>query len=416
MSKLKQGAALAKSAARILAALPTGAKNDALRQIAAALDESRGEILTANEKDVAAAKENGMSAAMLDRLTLTNPRIDDMGAAIEKLISLDDPVGTYLSKKTMPSGLTIGQVRVPLGVVGMIYESRPNVTVDAATLCLKSGNGAVLRSGKEAFLTSSALVAIMRRALENTSIPPDAIYLVEDTSRETATEMMSLRESIDVLIPRGGAGLIRSVVENAKVPVIETGVGVCHIYVTADANLQMAADILENAKCQRPSVCNAAECLLVDAAVAPQFLQLVLPRLQKHNVQLRADDTALAILGNAAIPATEDDWGHEFLDYTLAIRVVDGADSAMEHIARYGSGHSECIVTESYQKAQIFLQKVDAAAVYVNASTRFTDGGMFGLGAEIGISTQKMHARGPMGLEVLTSTKFVVYGNGQIRE
>jgi len=416
MSKLKQGAALAKSAARILAALPTGAKNDALRQIAAALDESRGEILTANEKDVAAAKENGMSAAMLDRLTLTNPRIDDMGAAIEKLISLDDPVGTYLSKKTMPSGLTIGQVRVPLGVVGMIYESRPNVTVDAATLCLKSGNGAVLRSGKEAFLTSSALVAIMRRALENTSIPPDAIYLVEDTSRETATEMMSLRESIDVLIPRGGAGLIRSVVGNAKVPVIETGVGVCHIYVTADANLQMAADILENAKCQRPSVCNAAECLLVDAAVAPQFLQLVLPRLQKHNVQLRADDTALAILGNAAIPATEDDWGHEFLDYTLAIRVVDGADSAMEHIARYGSGHSECIVTESYQKAQIFLQKVDAAAVYVNASTRFTDGGMFGLGAEIGISTQKMHARGPMGLEVLTSTKFVVYGNGQIRE
>ena len=412
---VKDQAILAKSAAASVAQADTTEKNEALNKIAQALDENRAAILEANAKDVAQAKESGMAKAMLDRLSLTDERINSMIAGVKDVIALEDPVGEFLDMKMRPNGLLIGRKRVPLGVVAIIYESRPNVTVDAAVLCLKAGNAVILRGGKEAIHTNRALAETMRHALGQSALPKDAVHLVQDTSRESAGILMGLRGLIDVLIPRGGGGLIRSVVEQAKVPVIETGEGNCHIYIDADADLEMGAAIVQNAKCSRPSVCNAAETLLVDRKIAAEFLPLAKALLDPHHVELRGDEETCRILGGDVIPATEADYETEFLDYILAVKVVDGPEEAVAHIARYSTSHSECIVTENYTTAKMFLDRVDAAAVYVNASTRFTDGGVFGLGAEIGISTQKMHARGPMGLAALTSTKFVIQGTGQVR-
>lgn len=414
MTELQKQGALAKRAAGRLAIAGTKDKNDALSAIAGALDEGREKILEANAEDMSRAKKSGMSEALQDRLKLTDARIDSMIEGVLEVAALEDPIGEVISMSTRPNGLTIGKKRVPLGVIAIIFEARPNVTVDAAALCLKSGNATILRGGKEAICSNTALAEIMRSALAAGPLPADCISLVSDTSRDSANELMRLTDYVDVLIPRGGAGLIRSVVENAKVPVIETGVGNCHVYIDDSADLEMGAKIIQNAKCSRPSVCNAAETLLVSKAVAGKFLPLAKPYLDEYDVELRGDEAACAIL-SSAIPAVESDWETEFGDYILAVKVVSGLDEALAHIARYGSGHSECIVTSDYVNSQRFLNEVDAAAVYVNASTRFTDGGAFGLGAEIGISTQKMHARGPMGLRELTSSKFIVYGNGQVR-
>lgn len=406
--------ARAKTAARALA--NAGAlKESALLHAAGALWQRREELLAANALDVQAGREAGMSQALLDRLSLTEARIQDMAAAVEEVAKSADPVGKTLSGQRLPNGLQLEKVTVPLGVIGIIYEARPNVTVDAAALCLKSGNAALLRGGKEAFHSNQAFAAVLRDALEEAGLPRDCVALVADTSRESANELMGLTEYLDVLIPRGGAGLIRSVVENARVPVIQTGVGVCHIYVHERADLDMAARILYNAKTSRPSVCNAAECVLVDRAAARDFLPLAWELLQTKGVELRGCPETRAILGDWVKPAAEADWDTEFGDYILAVKVVSGFDEAVDFIAAHGTGHSEAIVTADYFAAQRFLDEVDAAAVYVNASTRFTDGFEFGLGAEIGISTQKMHARGPMGLEELTSSKYVIYGTGQVR-
>lgn len=415
MTDLEKLGAAAKAAERTLAISGTKKKNDALKAIFDALRNNKERILAANAIDIKEAENTGIKRAFLDRLLLTDERIEGMAKGIMDVIALPDPIGEVISMSNTPNGMTIGKKRVPLGVIGIIYEARPNVTVDAAVLCLKSGNACVLRGGKEAINSNTVLVEIMREALKEAGLPDDCICLVHDTSRESAKELMGLRDYIDVLIPRGGGGLIKSVVENASVPVIETGRGNCHVYVDDSADLDMAASIVENAKCSRPSVCNAMETLLVNHLVADEFLPLLLPRLQKYNVELRCDEATLKILGNSAIPATMEDWETEYDDYILAIKCVSDIDEAMDHIARYGSGHSEAIITNDYAKSQRFLNEVDAAAVYVNASTRFTDGGEFGLGAEIGISTQKMHARGPMGLRELTSSKFVIYGNGQVR-
>lgn len=415
MTELETMGAAAKAAERKLAIANTKCKNDALYAMKEALLDEKKRILAANAEDMDAARKNGLKRAFQDRLLLNEKRIADFAKGISDVAALPDPVGELISMNDSPTGMTIGKKRVPLGVIGIIYEARPNVTVDAAALCLKSGNACVLRGGKEAIRSNTVLVEIMRAALARSGLPADCISLVHDTSRESARELMGLRGYIDVLIPRGGAGLIDAVVQNATVPVIETGRGNCHVYVDDSADLEMAARIVENAKCSRPSVCNAMETLLVSEKVAGEFLPLVLPRLQKYNVELRCDEKALRILGEAAVPAIEADWATEYDDYILAVKVVAGIDEAMEHIARYGSGHSEAIVTNDYARSQRFLREVDAAAVYVNASTRFTDGGEFGLGAEIGISTQKLHARGPMGLRELTSCKYVIYGNGQIR-
>ncbi len=415
MTELEIMGAAAKKAARSLAVARTTKKNDALEAIRLALLKNKERILAANAADIETAENSGIKRAFLDRLLLTPERIDGIASSVSELIALSDPIGEMISMSDRPNGLTIGKKRVPLGVVGIIYEARPNVTVDAAVLCLKSGNACILRGGKEAINSNSVLVDIMREALASAGLPEDCICLVRDTSRDSAKELMGLREYVNVLIPRGGSGLIKSVVENASVPVIETGLGNCHVYVDSDADLEMAAKIVENAKCSRPSVCNAMETLLVHEAVAEEFLPLVLPRLNKYNVELRCDAKALKILGEHAIAATEADWETEYDDYILAVKIVADMDEAMDHIARYGTEHSEAIVTDNYAKSQRFLNEVDAAAVYVNASTRFTDGGEFGMGAEIGISTQKMHARGPMGLREMTSCKYVIYGNGQIR-
>lgn len=405
----------AKAAAAELAVAGTGEKNIALEAIAKALDAGRQDIKTANEQDLKAAGASGMAKHMLDRLTLTDGRIDDMIAGVRSVKVLEDPVGEVISMSNRPNGLTIGRRRVPMGVIAIIYESRPNVTVDAAVLCLKAGNAVILRGGKEAIHSNLTLVQIMRSALKDAGLPENAVNLIEDTRRESAAELMGLRDYVDVLIPRGGAGLIRSVVENAKVPVIETGVGNCHVYVDSDADLDMGAAIIHNAKCTRPSVCNAAETLLVDRSIAEVFLPKAKALLDQDKTELRGDAETCRILNGDVKPATDEDYATEFSDYILAVRVVDGLDEAIAHIRKYTTGHSECIVTENYAKAQRFLNEIDAAAVYVNASTRFTDGGEFGLGAEIGISTQKMHARGPMGLKELTSSKYIVYGNGQVR-
>lgn len=415
MTELEKMGASAKAAERLLALAGTKKKNCALEAIREALLKNKDRILEANAADVAEAEKNGIKKAFLDRLLLTGERIDGIAKGVADVAALPDPIGEVISMSDSPNGMTIGKKRVPLGVIGIIYEARPNVTVDAAVLCLKSGNTCILRGGKEAINSNTVLVDIMREALKVSGLPEDCICLVRDTSRESAKELMGLRGYIDVLIPRGGAGLIKSVVENANVPVIETGSGNCHVYVDDAADLEMAAKIVENAKCSRPSVCNAMETLLVSEAVADKFLPLVLPRLQRYNVELRCDEKALKILGATAVPANESDWETEYDDYILAIKVVSGIDEALEHIARYSTKHSEAIVTNDYAKSQRFLNEVDSAAVYVNASTRFTDGGEFGLGAEIGISTQKMHARGPMGLRELTSCKYIIYGNGHIR-
>ena len=415
MTELEKMGAAAKAAERCLSIAGTRKKNDALEEIKKALINNKERILAANAMDIAEAEKVGIKKAFLDRLLLTEDRIDGISKGVRDVIALPDPIGEVISMSNTSNGMTIGKRRVPLGVIGIIYEARPNVTVDAAVLCLKSGNACILRGGKEAINSNTVLADIMREALKASGLPEDCICLVHDTTRESAKELMNLRDYIDVLIPRGGAGLIKSVVENASVPVIETGRGNCHVYVDDSADLEMAASIVENAKCSRPSVCNAMETLLVNIKIADEFLPLLLPRLQKYNVELRCDEKALRILGSAAIPANESDWDTEYDDYILAVKCVSDIDEAMEHISRYGSGHSEAIITNDYAKSQRFLNEVDAAAVYVNASTRFTDGGEFGLGAEIGISTQKMHARGPMGLRELTSCKYVIYGNGQIR-
>ncbi|MCD8384073.1 MAG: glutamate-5-semialdehyde dehydrogenase [Clostridiales bacterium] len=405
----------AKTASRVLAVVGTGRKNAALEAIANALLAHTDDILAANAQDMAAARASGMSVSLQDRLALNEGRIRGMAEGARQVAALPDPIGAVTRESVRPNGLRIARRRVPLGVIGIIYEARPNVTVDAAALCLKSGNAVILRGGKEAFHSNQALTEIMRAALADAGLPADSVALVQDTTRASSTELMNLTEYLDVLIPRGGRGLIRAVAANASVPVIRTGEGVCHTYVDRAADLEMACRIVQNAKCSRPSVCNAMECLLVDSAVAGEFLPMVIPYLDEYHVELRCDERGKAILGDRAVAATEEDWDTEYGDYILAVRVVDGVQEAIDFCNLHGTGHSEAIVTDSYSTAQKFLDEVDAAAVYVNASTRFTDGGEFGLGAEIGISTQKMHARGPMGLEELTSSKFVVYGDGQIR-
>ncbi len=415
MTILEMQGLAAKNAGRVLAVAGTARKNEALEAIAQALYRNQGYILSENEKDLAAAMASGMKQSLLDRLALSAQRMDAIVEGVRQVAALPDPIGEVTKMATRPNGLIIGKRRVPLGVIGIIYEARPNVTVDAAALCLKSGNAVILRGGKEAFRSNKALVSVMRDALESAGLPRDCVALVEDTSRESANELMGLTGYLDVLIPRGGAGLIRAVVEHAQVPVIETGVGVCHIYVDGEADLDMGAEIIYNAKCSRPSVCNAAECLLVHAGVAEAFLPKAKALLDRKGVELRGCPRTAAILGESVVPATSEDWDTEYGDYILAVKVVDSAQEAIDFINTHGSGHSEAIVTTNYFTAQTFLDQVDAAAVYVNASTRFTDGFEFGLGAEIGISTQKMHARGPMGLEELTSSKYIIYGNGQVR-
>jgi len=416
MTVLERQGELAKSAGRTLAIAGSARKNAALEAIAKALTEKQDMWLCANAEDVAAAKETGMRPAMLDRLTLTQERIAGIVDGIRQVAALPDPIGTVTKMETRPNGLIIGRRRVPLGVIAIIYEARPNVTVDAAALCLKSGNACILRGGKEAIRSNRAVVELMRGALESAGLPADCISLVQDTSHESANELMHLTAYVDVLIPRGGANLIRSVAKNASVPVIRTGEGVCHVYIDSEADLDMGARILYNAKCSRPSVCNATECVLVAQDIAADFFQKAVPLLKTKNVELRCDKAALALVGGDGIAAQESDWDAEYDDYILAVHVVKNAAEAIDFINAHGTGHSESIITKNYFTAQHFLDAVDAAAVYVNASTRFTDGGEFGLGAEIGISTQKMHARGPMGLEELTSCKYVIYGEGQIRE
>lgn len=413
MTLLETQGEAARKAARVLARTGTKEKNEALEAIARALEDREEEILSANAEDMEEARGTGMSEALLDRLELTRGRIKEMAEGVRHVAALPDPVG-QMESTVRPNGLIIGQKRVPLGVIGMIYEARPNVTVDAAALCLKAGSACILRGGKEAFRSNRVLTSVLRDALEEVNLPRDCAALVQGTDRESAQELMNLTKYLDVLIPRGGRGLIRAVAEQARVPVIRTGEGVCHIYVDRDADLQMACEIVYNAKCSRPSVCNAVECLLVHRAVAQDFLPMVWEFLRSKKVEIRGCSETRSILRHAAA-AKSSDWDAEYGDYVLAVLVVGDADEAMDFIAQHGTGHSEAIITENYTTAQRFLNEVDAAAVYVNASTRFTDGGEFGLGAEIGISTQKLHARGPMGLEALTTTKYVVYGNGQVR-
>ena len=415
MTELEKLGAAAKNAERSLAIAKTDIKNKALGAISEMLEARADEWLAANALDIAAAKEAGMRASLLDRLTLTRERIAGIARGVREIIALPDPIGCVDKMETRPNGLIIGRRSVPLGVIAIIFEARPNVTVDAAALCLKSGNVCILRGGKEAINSNLCAVKLMREALESVSLPADCISLVSNTSRESATELMHLDKYVDVLIPRGGAGLIRTVAKEASVPVIRTGEGVCHIYIDDEADLDMGVSILTNAKCSRPSVCNAAECVLVHKAVAKEFLCKALPSLDAYKVELRCDAAAKEILGDRAVDATEEDWDSEYGDYILAVRTVEDTDEAIAFINAHGTGHSEAIVTRNYFKAQKFLDAVDAAAVYVNASTRFTDGGEFGLGAEIGISTQKMHARGPMGLKELTSSKYIIYGEGQVR-
>ena len=404
----------AKEVSRLLGNLGSREKNMGLEEAARALVEGEEEILKANEKDYERAQSEGMSQGLLDRLKLTPARIQSMADGLLNVASLEDPVGEVLSMKQRPNGLMIGQKRVPLGVVGMIYEARPNVTADAFGLCFKSGNAVILKGGSDAICSNMAITQCLRAGLSQAGLPEDAVQLIEDTNRETVRNMMRLNQYIDVLIPRGGAGLIRTVVENSTVPVIETGTGNCHIYVDASADQNMALDIIFNAKTQRIGVCNACESLLVHRSIAEEFLPRLKKSLEEKQVEIRADQGARAIEPDFA-SASEEDWGREYLDYILSLKLVDSVDEAIHHINTYNTGHSESIITSDYFNAQKFLNEVDAAAVYVNASTRFTDGEEFGFGAEIGISTQKLHARGPMGLKELTTTKYIIYGDGQIR-
>lgn len=404
----------AKEAARIFSRATTAQKNQALEAIAHEILQQRPFILQANQQDLEAAQQNGMSKSMQDRLRLTDERLEGIAQAVLDLVRLPDPVGQVLEGWTRPNGLKIEKVRIPLGVVAMIYEARPNVTVDAACLCLKTSNVCILRGGKEAIHSNQALAGVMREALAACGLPADSVLLVEDTSRASAVDLMNLRGYVDVLIPRGGKGLIQSVVENAKVPVIETGAGNCHIYVDASADLEMAVAVCDNAKTSRPSVCNAVETILVHRDIAPDFLPRLKAKLDEHQVELRGCARTASLIPDVS-PATDEDYATEYDDYILALRVVDSLDEAIDHIQRYSTGHSEAILTNDLSHAQEFTSHLDSAAVYVNASTRFTDGGEFGFGAEIGISTQKLHARGPMGLNELCSSKYIITGSGQIR-
>ena len=404
----------AKQAEKTLATASTELKNKALENMAQELISAASEVLSANAEDMKNARANGVAQVMLDRLLLTEDRIVGMAKGITDIVRLPDPIGVTLSEIKRPNGMTVKKITVPLGVIAVIYEARPNVTSDAAALCLKSGNAVILRGGKEAINSSKAIVKALRLGLEKTGLDENCISLITDTSRDSATELMRMNEYIDVLIPRGGAGLIRSCVENSTVPVIETGTGNCHIYIDKDADIQMAADIVYNAKTSRPSVCNAAESLVIHKDIIKEALPIIKKRLDEKNVELRGDDTARAS-ADGILPATEDDWGREYLDYIMSVKTVESLDEAIEHISKYSTGHSECIVTENEAAAEEFLKRIDSAAVYHNVSTRFTDGGEFGFGAEIGISTQKLHARGPLGLPQLTSFKYIICGNGQIR-
>ena len=414
MSYVEELGRKAKAAESFIAAASTMQKNNALSAISKALTENAALIISENIKDLEAAAQNGMSAAMQDRLRLDEKRIAGMAKSVDELVALNDPVGEIISGTIRPNGLQIVKTRVPLGVIGIIFESRPNVTVDAAALCLKAGNAVILKGGKEAVSSNKCLGDIMRTAVETAGLPADIIQVVADTSRETTAELMRLNSCLDVLIPRGGAGLIQAVVNQATVPVIETGTGNCHIFVDASADLEMAVNITDNSKTSRPSVCNAAESLLVHRDCAEKFLPMIAERFREHNVKIYGCSRTAAILGSIE-PASENEYSREFLDYAISVKVVDSIDEAIAHIRRFGTKHSECIVTKSLDSARKFQHEVDAAAVYVNASTRFTDGGEFGLGAEIGISTQKLHARGPMGLNELTTVKYLVNGDGQIR-
>ncbi len=405
----------AKKAEAVINSAPTAVKNKALTAIAELLIKKTEYITEQNNIDLENAKKNAMTVSMQDRLKLTPERIKGMADGVMKIVELTDPVGQIIEGYTRPNGLQIIKTRVPLGSIGIIFESRPNVTVDAAALCLKSGNAVILRGGKEAINSNKCLCSIMREAVESAGLPADVIQLVEDTSRETASDMMKLNDYLDVLIPRGGAGLIKAVMKQATVPVIQTGVGNCHVYVDESADMDMAVDIADNAKTQRPSVCNAIESLLVHKNIAEEFLKKINSRYKKHSVEIYGDSTTKSILGEDILDADEIAYATEFNDYKIAVKVVENIDEAIEHIRKYGTGHSECIVTKSLDNARKFQTQVDAAAVYVNASTRFTDGGEFGLGAEIGISTQKLHARGPMGLTELTTVKYLINGDGQIR-
>lgn len=414
MSELIIKAENAKKASYKLSNTSTVDKNKGLLKIAQMLIDNANDIFAANAIDVENAKVKGVTTALIDRLTLNEKRVNDMAEGLRQIASLPDPVGEVISAWKRPNGLQIGQQRVPLGVIGIIYEARPNVTVDAAGLCLKSGNVAILRGGSEAINSNKAIVNIISKALKEAGIPEAAVQLIEDTGRETAVEMMKLNKYIDVLIPRGGAGLIQTVVKNATVPVIETGTGNCHVYVDGDGDLEMGERIIINAKTSRPAVCNAAETLLVDEKIAEKFIPNALKSLRDMNVEIHGCEKTQKLFSDVK-PATEEDWDTEYLDYILAVKVVNGIDEAIEHINAHGTRHSEAIITNDYNKARKFQQEIDAAAVYVNASTRFTDGFEFGFGAEIGISNQKLHARGPLGLKELTTIKYIINGNGQIR-
>ena len=412
--KLEEIGSRAKEVSRVLNNLGSTPKNEGLKAVAQALLDGKDKILEVNQKDVQAALAKGMNPGLVDRLSLNDTRIQAMAEGLIQVASLDDPVGEVISMKPRPNGLLIGQKRVPLGVIGMIYEARPNVTADAFGLCFKSGNAVILKGGSDALESNKAIVVQIREGLKSAGLPEDAVQLIESTDREVTRQFMRLNEYLDVLIPRGSAGLIRSVVENSTVPVIETGTGNCHIFVDESADLDMALNIIFNAKTQRIGVCNACESLVVHRAVAEEFLPLLKARLDEKQVEIRADQEACALV-DGFVPAAEEDWGREYLDYILSLKLVDSIDEAIAHINRYNTKHSEAIITSDYANAQRFLNEIDAAAVYVNASTRFTDGFEFGFGAEIGISTQKLHARGPMGLKELTTTKYIIYGNGQVR-
>lgn len=412
---LEQIGARAKEAEAVLRILDTEKKNQVLQTAADLLQEKKRDLICANQEDLKTAEKNQMPQALVDRLLLNEARIAQMAEGLREVAALEDPIGEVLSMKQRPNGLLIGQKRVPLGVVGIIYEARPNVTADAFALCHKTGNAVILKGGSDALHSNAAIVKLLREACAAHGVPEGAIQLIEDPSRETARAFMKLNQYVDVLIPRGGAGLIRTVVEQATVPVIETGTGNCHIYIDETADTEMAAAIVFNAKTQRVGVCNACESLVVHEKAAARVLPAIAARLAEKNVEVRADEKSRAICSSFQA-AEEADWGREYLDYIISVKTVSGLDEAIWHINRYHTGHSEAIITNDYANAQRFLNEIDAAAVYVNASTRFTDGFVFGFGAEIGISTQKLHARGPMGLQALTSAKYIIYGSGQVRE
>jgi glutamate-5-semialdehyde dehydrogenase len=404
----------AREASRRLAYLSTDIKDRALKAMAMALVENTSAILEANARDIAAGEARGLSKALLDRLLLNESRVRDMAEGLNVIVNLPDPVGEVLDMVTRPNGLQVGKMRVPLGVIGMIYEARPNVTVDAAGLCLKAGNAVLLRGGSEAINSNATIARIIAEAATGAGVPEGAVEFINLTDRAAVNAMLKLNDYLDVVIPRGGKALKQAVIQNATVPVVETGMGNCHVFIDRDADLEMAARIVVNAKCQRPGVCNAAETLLVDAPVAEKLLPELLAQLKEQGVEIRGCPQTREMAAGV-VPATEEDWDTEYLDMVIAVRVVDDFGQAVDHIYRWGTKHSEAIVTESYTRARRFLREVDAAAVYVNASTRFTDGGVFGFGAELGISTQKLHARGPMGLKDLTSTKYIIFGDGHVR-